>query len=588
MIYSWQKIRRTALSNTRELIKAHIAIIAATLLMAPLPLFIPMLVDEVILKQPGPMMEYVDRLLPWRDPIVYIIAMLLLTTLLRLIILALHVYQSAKFVAISKNVTYGMRTNVLKRLQRIAMVEYEKIGGGRVSSHVITDLNTIDEFVGSAISKMVVALLMLVGTAVVLLILHWQLALLIIFLNPVVILFTSLMGKKVKALKGKENAVTASFQEALTETLEAIHQVRASNRDAHYIDRLIFFAGRMRDYSSAFSWKSDAMARGSFTVFISGVDFFRSAAIAVVIYSDLSIGQMLAVFSYLWYMMQPVQDILQIQYSYFAANAALERVNDLCEVELEPTYPAEVDPFVAGKSVGVEIENLSFAYGDGPPVLKNISVSIPKAHKVAIVGGSGGGKSTLIHLLLGLYPASEGRITFGGEPMDKIGLSKVREKVAVVLQNPVLFNDTIENNLSFGEEYSQEQLWNALELAQIADFVRQSPAGLQTHIGRQGLRLSGGQRQRIAIARMVLTDPAVVIFDEATSALDTQTEASLHRDIATFLEGRTTLIVAHRLSAVREADMIYVLDDGRIVDSGSHEELLESKGVYFKLYGPQV
>jgi ATP-binding cassette subfamily C protein len=210
---------------------------------------------------------------------------------------------------------------------------------------------------------------------------------------------------------------------------------------------------------------------------------------------------------------------------------------------------------------------------------------VAPGEKVALVGASGGGKSTLVQALLGLYPLSTGEIRYGGVAVADIGWDAVREHVGVVLQHPVLFNASVQENLSMGRPYPEAALWRALEVAQLKTFIADLPQGLETLVGRNGVRLSGGQRQRLAIARMVLTDPKVVILDEATSALDTETERAVHRAMANFLRGRTTLIIAHRLSAVRQADRILVFESGRIVEEGDHESLLLRGGLYRKLYG---
>ena len=203
-----------------------------------------------------------------------------------------------------------------------------------------------------------------------------------------------------------------------------------------------------------------------------------------------------------------------------------------------------------------------------------------------MVVASVGGKSILVQVLLGLYPATQGDIRFNGISVREIGYPRVREKVATVLQQPALFNGTVRDNLLMGHVLSDEQCWQALKVAQLDSFVQQElPNQLDTLVGRQGVRLSGGQRQRLAIARMVLSDPAVVILDEATSALDTETEARLHQAMKSFLKNRTTIIVAHRLSAVKQADEVYVFEDGQITEQGSHDELLQQQGLYQKLYG---
>ena len=205
--------------------------------------------------------------------------------------------------------------------------------------------------------------------------------------------------------------------------------------------------------------------------------------------------------------------------------------------------------------------------------------------KVAIVGTSGGGKSTLVQLLLGLYTPQSGSISFAGVSQPDIGLETIREHVAVVLQHPALFNDTVRANLTMGRERTDEACWRALEIAQLDGTILTLPHGLDSIVGRSGVRLSGGQRQRLAIARMVLAEPKIVILDEATSALDAATEYNLHHALGKFLSGRTTLIIAHRLSAVKQADRVLVFDGGHIAEDGDHQQLIAEGGLYAKLYG---
>jgi ATP-binding cassette subfamily C protein len=585
--YTWGYVIAIALRHRRELIMAQVIAVVATLLSVPIPLLMPLLVDEVLLGQPGTAVALMDRIFPeaWHGPVLYVLAILALTVVLRLSSVLLSVWQTREFTHIAKDVTYRMRRELLIRLERISMAEYETMGSGAVSSHFVTDMEAIDQFVGSTVGRFVIAVLSIVGIAGVLVWMNWPLALFILFMNPVVIYLTVVLGKRVKELKRRENRAFEVFQEALTETLDGIQQIRAANRERHYLQRVISRAQGVRDDGVAYAWKSDAANRLSFLVFLIGFEVFRAVSMLMVVFSDLTIGEMMAVFGYLWFMMTPVQEVLNIQYAYYGAKAALGRINRLLDLHEEPAYPHVVNPFAGRHTLAVRVRDVCFSYGDGPLVLDHLSLEIGAGDKVALVGASGGGKSTLVQVLLGLYPPQSGMVYYDGVPVTEIGFDVVREHVAVVLQHPALFNETVRRNLSLGRCLNDGQLWQALEIAQLKDDVEALPQGLDSVVGRQGVRFSGGQRQRLAIARMVLTDPRVVVLDEATSALDTETEARLHEALQAFLEDRTTLIVAHRLSAVKQADRVYVFDAGHIIEEGEHEELMESGGLYSKLYG---
>ncbi len=585
--YTWQSLKAFVFQHKKSLIFANIVAIIATLLIVPIPLLMPVLVDEVLLNQPGALLATVNTFLPldWQTPTGYIFVFTAITLLLRVGGLSLLVLQTRVFTLIAKDITYNIRKDLLSRVNSISMSEYETLGSGTISSHFVVDVETIDKFIAETVSKFIVAILLIIGIIAVLFWLHWKLALIIIFLNPLVVFVTLKMGNYIKELKKNENSAFSRFQQSLTETLDGIQQIRASNRERFFFSRLSGQAKQVRDHSAQFSWKSDAASRLSFLVFLTGFDIFRAIAMVTVVLSDLSIGQMFAVFGYLWFLMNPVQDVLNINYAWFGAKAALARINALADLKAEPNYPHEVDPFENKHTVSVRAKNITFAYGNKRPVLKDVNLTIPAGGKIALVGASGGGKSTFVQVLLGLYQPQQGTLYFDDEPVTRIGLDVVRENVATVLQHPALFNDSVRMNLTLGQGIDDKELWNALEIAQLKDTINDLEDGLDTIVGKQGVRLSGGQRQRLAIARMILSNPKVVILDEATSSLDTETEKNLHKALSEFLKNRTTLIIAHRLSAVRQADHIFVFEDGHIIEQGKHDDLLQKDGLYRRLYG---
>ncbi|EIV8664604.1 ABC transporter ATP-binding protein [Vibrio parahaemolyticus] len=570
-----------------KLILANLIAIVATLISVPIPLLMPLMVDEVLLDKPASGLSAMNAVLPeaWHTPTGYIFFTLFLVVLMRAASQALNIVQSRQFTLVSKTITFEMRSKMIDKLGRISIRQYETKGSGGINAHLITDIETIDQFVGSTLAKFVISFLTVIGTAIVLLWLDWRLGLFILLVNPIVIYFSRKLGSMVKHLKRKENHSFEIFQNRLVETLDGIYQLRAANKEREFLQQLKESANQVRVDADKYAWQSEAAGRVSFLLFLIGFELFRAVAMLMVMFSDLTIGQIFAVFGYLWFMLSPVQELLGIQFSWYSAKAALKRINDLLELEEEDRPVSKVNPFNETREVDVKIEHVDFSYNNENKVLDDLSLHIPAGKKVALVGASGGGKSTLIQLLIGVYRQNAGSIRFNDELTEDIGFEVIRDKIAVVLQQPILFNDTLRHNLTLGGHFDELSLWRALEVAQLQDVISQLNHGLDTQIGRNGIRLSGGQRQRLAIARMVLSNPQFVILDEATSALDTATEAALHKALTEFLRGRTTLIVAHRLSAVKQADLIYVLEDGKVTQTGTHGELVEQEGLYQTLYG---
>lgn len=572
----------------KELLIANCIALLAVLISTPVPLLMPLLVDEILLDKPAFLVGLIDGVLGSSSaPYVYVAVVLCAVLVMRFLFFILNFFQTKYFTIISKNITFALRQRVLKHLGQVSLGGYECFGPSRANALLVVDVETVDEFLGSTVSRLLISVLTVLGVGVVLLLIHWKLALFILLLNPFVVLLTTKIARSVSRLKKRQNKAFELFQEALSETLDLFVQVRASNQEKRFIANVEAKAKAIKDESIAFGYKSDAAARFSFLVFLSGFEIFRAASILVVAYSDLSVGLMLAIFGYLWVMMGPVQEILGVQYAFHNAKAALERINVLLQLPKEPSYVHRHNPFVKGETNGLSLRNVTFSYEAGKEILSDISLDIPKGKRVAIVGASGSGKSTLAQIMVGFYGIDTGSLLFDGIDAKEIGLDVIRENVFLILQNPQLFNGTIRTNITMGEAVPDQVVWEALKIAQLEHFVKEQKLGLDAPVGKDGIKLSGGQRQRLSIARMIVKNPNIVILDESTSALDVHTEKALFEALDGYLQGKTSVVIAHRLSTIKTADYIYLLDRGRILEEGTMGALLSREGTFARYFDHQ-
>ncbi len=583
---TWSALLNETKPYRLKITLAQFVALFAVIVSLPIPLLFPLLIDQVILGKPGELVAVIERLFDPSQPYYYILIVLAVTLFLRLFYVVLNVIQLRLFIGLSKSIVFTIRQRLLSHLEKVSVSEYEALGGGGVSAKMVTDIDTVDAFIGVSIAKFAVSVFSLIGIAFILLYINWKLGLIILIINPAVLLLTIFLGRRVRKLKATENQKVESSQNDLSETLDLFVQIRAFNQEKHYIKKMIANARAIKEASTAFGWKSEAAGQLSGFVFLSGFEFFRATSMIMVLFSDLSLGEMFAVLGYLWFMVTPLQDFLQIIFSYQNANSALERLNALLALKQEPQYPHKRNPFTDSVTNTLRLENVSFSYGE-KEVLHDISMAIPKGKTVALLGSSGSGKSTLAQIILGLYAHEKGRIYVDDIPIDEIGLDQLREHIALVLQSPRMFNDTLRQNLTLGREVDEERLYQALSIAQLDTVLEKLDKGLDTMIGKEGVRLSGGERQRLAIARMLVHRPNLVILDESTSALDVHTEKNLFTSLCDFLEGQSMLIIAHRLSSVEHADYVYVMKEGRIVESGAPEALLSKEGHYHKFVKEQ-
>ncbi len=576
---TWRSLLNETKPFRKQIIFGQLIALVAVMISLPIPLLFPLMIDQVLLDKPAFLTEMMDTLFHPSEPYVYILIILLTTLSLRFSFFMLNVFQARLFTLISKKVIFLVRERILLHLKKVSVAEYEALGGGGVSSKLVTDIDTVDAFIGVSIGRFIVSMLSMIGIAAVLLLINWQLALIILTINPLVVTLTVMLGRRIRKLKKRENQEIENFQNSLAETLDLFVQIRTHNQEERYIASMIDNARSIQKASSSFGWKSEAAGQFSGFIFLSGFELFRATAMVMVLFSSLSIGEMFAVMGYLWFMVTPLQDILQIIFSYQNATSALERLNALLQLKREPQYPHNINPFEHTHTNTIELENICFSYNE-KEVLHNINMTIPAGKTVALLGPSGSGKTTLAHIILGLYATSNGTIKIDGSSIKEIGLDRLREHIALVLQTPRMFNDTLRHNLTLGRDIEDEVLYEALHVAQLGSVVEKLIEGLDTRIGKEGIRLSGGERQRLAIARMLVSEPNAIILDESTSALDIHTETDLFRSLRGYLKGKTMLIIAHRLSTIEHADLIYVLKEGRVIESGTPAELLSNDGHY--------
>ena len=562
-MYTFKHLIKEIKKYKREFITAQIIALIATVVSIPIPMLMPLLIDEVLLKRPGLWTQTISGIFGNCSAFCYVIVTLITVLLLRSLFVGLNVAQTYFFEKITKDITYKIRIRVLNHLKHLSINEYENLKTGDIASRLISDVNTVEEFLIKSVSRFVISFLTLIGVAAVLLLINWKLGLFILVLNPFVVVLSGKIARKVKKYKSAQNRSISVFQEALIETLELFEQIKAYNKENFFFKRLFELTKELKQKAFDFSYKVEAYNKLSFLIFLIGFEIFRAAGILAVAYDNLTIGLMLAVYSYLWFMMTPIQDIISIQYSYFAAKAALERINETLNLQKEPKFPHRQNPF--NKPVEIEIKNISFRYNESEWIIKNADATIKPKKITALIGASGGGKTTLAKIISGFFTPDEGDIKYNGVSFKEIGLDKIRENVSLILQETRLFNDTLLFNLTLGKEFSEDEIYKALKLAELKETVEKWPEKLNTYVGKNGVKLSGGQKQRVAIARALLHKPKIVILDESTSALDIDTEERVFKNIESFLKERTSIIIAHRAETIARAEEILMIKNKGII-----------------------
>jgi ATP-binding cassette, subfamily B, multidrug efflux pump len=483
-------------------------------------------------------------------------------------------------------VALNLRNALYDKLQQLSFQYYDKAKTGDLMSRLTADLDTIRQFIGFGFAQLLNVGLMLTFGSIMMFTLNWKLTLItLVFMPFLVITVWKFEGKIHPAFRSIRKSMS-DLTTAVQENITGVRTVKSFAREAHEVQRFMVHSG---EYKSSNLNSAEIWAR-----YFPVMELFANLSVVVllgvggymVINRSMTIGELVAFFSLIWYIISPMWGIGFLINNYTQSKASGERVLEILNHYVHvkdkenaiSLNPAQVKGFVT-------FEDINFAYTDKKPTLTDFNLDAPAGSVIGILGGTGSGKSTIIQLLLRAYNLKSGRITIDGYNINDISLESMRSQISIVFQETFLFSASIRNNIAYGlRDVSQEQIIQAAKLAKAHDFIMELPLGYDTIVGERGLGLSGGQKQRIAIARALLKDPKILILDDATSAVDMETEHEIQAGIREVMKGRTTFIIAHRISSIRHADEIIVLDQGKVVQRGSHETLLRQPGAYAKTY----
>ncbi len=592
-----RRIARFASPYRRELTLFLVLIVVAAFLAVLNPLIFKMIIDDGIGTNPP---ETGDRGL--------VVALALLVAGLAIVDAGLQLWSRWFSTRIGEGLIYDMRSQVYTHISRMPIAFFTRTQTGALISRLNNDVLGAQQAFTGTLSGVVSNVIGVVLTLTAMFILSWQITLLSLVLLPVFIIPAKLIGTKLQALTRESYGLNAQMTNTMTERFNVSGALlvklfgRPEVEETSFRDK----AGRVRDIGV-----TSAMYGRIFFVSLTTVAALATAMVygvggVLAASGSLGVGTVVALAAYLTRLYGPLTALSNVRVDVMTALVSFERVFEVLDLEPMVAEKAGAAALPRG-ATSIEFDDVVFAYPtaeqvslaslesvavlDQTPsatVLQGISFRAEPGQLVALVGPSGAGKTTISQLVTRMYDVGAGAVLVGGQDVRDVTMQSLRDAVGVVTQDAHMFHDTIRANLAYAApDATDQQLWEALESAQVGPLVRSLPDGLDTLVGDRGYRLSGGEKQRMAIARLLLKAPGIVVLDEATAHLDSESEAAVQRALATALDGRTSLVIAHRLSTVRDADQILVLEDGRIVEHGRHDDLLERGGLYTDLYRRQ-
>jgi len=492
-----------------------------------------------------------------------------------------------RILHLGQRIIFDLRYHLHRHLQKLSLAYYERHQTGRIMSRVMYDVEAIQSLATSTLVNLITDSFTLVSIVVIVLVMNWKLACLALLVFPLYVLNFLIWRGRIRQASRRIREKVSRISGVLQEKIAGAKVVKSFTRERS--ETLLFVRELRENYGLVLTQGRLSLALYTIASILTGLGtaivFWYGGRL--VLFGQMTIGQLIQFNAYLGMLYSPAVRLVQVNDVIQRALVAVERVFEVLDTlpDVQDAPDAVVLSDIRGHIV---FDGVSFGYDPNELVLKNVNLEVQPGQMIALVGPSGSGKTTLVNLLARFYDPTYGTIYLDGHDLRQIKLQSLRRQIGIVLQETYLFTGTIRDNIRYGKpEATEEEIVRAAIAANAHEFIMELPDDYDTEIGERGVKLSGGQRQRLAIARAILRNPRILILDEATSSLDSTSEALIQSALENLMRGRTSFVIAHRLSTIMKADRILVMENGIIVDSGTHEELLQRGGLYAKLYEMQ-
>ena len=515
----------------------------------------------------------------------YIINLLIICVILYIVSAIFSYLQSYFLLQITVDISYNLRKRLIEKITHLSMGGLDSNTRGDILSRITNDVDSLQTGIVQTFNQLLTGVVTIIGVTVMMLSINVWLTLATIVLVPIAFLIITKVTKFSQDYYLKQLEYRGRLNGQIEESFTGHEIIRSFNQEDESME--IFEEDNESWYEQEWKSKFFSSLSGPLVHFISNLQYVIISVLGAVfvLQNAIAVGDILAFIQYSKNFTTPIEQITRIMNMVQTAMAASERIFEFLGVDIEENPSTEQ---ISEMNEGISFENVSFGYNPDELVIKNLSFTAKKGEKVAIVGETGAGKTTIVKLLMRFYDVNSGEIKIDGVNINKYDKHSVRSLVGMVLQDTWLFNDTIYNNIRYGKlDATEEEVINASKEAHADHFIRQIPEGYQKELNEDVDNISHGQKQLLTIARTILSNKQILVLDEATSSVDTRTEKIIQRAMDQLMEDRTSFIIAHRLSTVRDADKIIVIDDGQIIEQGTHEELLEQKGYYYNTLNAQ-